>query len=358
MIEKMDLFTPIVSDDKLHPNFVNEIRPSRVGEREIIQGWAEGFPDRDGKFVKEFQTTFNSSFWELYLHGLFRAYGFEMDWSKASPDFNLMTKKGSVIVEAVTANAADGATPEWKKSAPMTQNVIDKKFWPLNREAIIRLSNALSAKVRYYNKSYANLSHVKGKPFVIAVAPFEQPDFQYQYDRPIQALLYDYYVDEDAYYAEPDSYPNGPPGVHLGSVEKNNGALIDLGVFCDDQWSEVSAVIFSCVATVGKAIALSNRPMLGIISSTWGGLNGPYPKIVPAGNASEDISDGLQIFHNPHAKHPLDTSIFRRKRVVQHYVQDGEWVHESWDDCLHSRTTFSLNSSPNPSASGSNNENP
>lgn len=342
MIEKMDLFTPIVSDDKLHPNFVNEMRPSRIGEREIIQGWAEGFPDRDGKFVKEFQTTFNSSFWELYLHGLFRAYGFEMDWSKASPDFNLVTNSGPVIVEAVTANAANGATPEWEKAAPMTQDVIKKKFWPLNREAIIRLSNALSAKVRYYNKSYANLSHVKGKPFVIAIAPFEQPDFQFQYDRPIQALLYDNYIDEDAYNASPSDYPNGPPSVELGTVEKNNGASIELGVFCDDQWSEVSAVIFSCVATAGKAIALSNRPTLGFISSVWGGPNGPYPKVVRAGTASEDISDGLQVFHNPHAKIPLDTSIFRREGVVQHFFYEGDWVHESRENCLHFRAPWMM----------------
>lgn len=31
-----------------------------------------GFEDRDGKFVKEFQTTFNSSFWELYLFACLR----------------------------------------------------------------------------------------------------------------------------------------------------------------------------------------------------------------------------------------------------------------------------------------------
>lgn len=338
----MDLFTPIVPDDKQHPNFKNVIKPEAYGEREIFQHWADGFPDRDGKFVKEFQTTFNSSFWEVYLHGLFKDYGFQMDWSKPFPDFNLINAGSGIIVEAVTTNSALGSIAEWEKTAPMTQQVIDKNFWPLNREAMIRLSNSLSTKVRKYNSSYAKQSHVKDRPYVIAVAPFEQPDFQFQYDRPIRALLYDYYIDETTFLNNPHLYPDGPPGISLGSIEKDNGSTIDLGIFLDGQWAEVSAVIFSCVATWGKTIAMSNHVRLGFVSTTWGGANGPYPKMAQIGKPSEDITDGLQIFHNPFAKNPIDPAIFRRPRVVQHYVSNGRWIHESHDNCLHFRNTLSL----------------
>lgn len=37
-------------------------------ELNVLPGWPTDFEDRDGKFVTEFRTTFNSSFWEFYLH--------------------------------------------------------------------------------------------------------------------------------------------------------------------------------------------------------------------------------------------------------------------------------------------------
>ncbi|KPW42042.1 hypothetical protein ALP45_200100 [Pseudomonas coronafaciens pv. atropurpurea] len=241
----MDLFTPVVPVERQHENFRRVLVPGRVSERAVVSGWGEGFPDRDNKFLHEFQTTFNSSFWEVYLYGLFKSYSFSINWSQASPDFWLTTAYGEIIVEAVTANAAEGKEPEWDKKSLMSDAVRKKDFWPLNREAIIRLSNALSAKVRKYEKSYKKLSHVPGKPFVIAVAPFEQPDFQHQYDRAMRALLYNDYVDEKAYFEDPARFPDGPPSVRLDEITKDNGSTFELGIFENDDWAEVSAVIFS-----------------------------------------------------------------------------------------------------------------
>jgi len=340
----MDLFTPIASPGQLHPNFRRISVPERIGEREVVAEWAEGFPDRDNKFVHEFQTTFNSSFWEIYLYGLFKSYSFEFDWTHASPDFWLRTPRGEVIVEAVTANAASGATPEWEKLAFMTENVREKKFWPLNREAIIRLSNALLGKLKKYDKSYRTLAHVPGKPFVLAVAPFEQPDFQYQYDRPMRALLYDDYVDEDAYFRDPERFLDGPPSVRLGTIEKDNGSSFDLGIFENDGWSEVSAVMFSCVATWGKTVAMSTRARHGLVATSWGTTASGksvsrYRKI---GIPSETISDGLHIFHNPYARNPIDLRIFRRAGVVQHYPSETGWIREEYDSCLQFRITHAI----------------
>ena len=47
----MDLFKPIVAADRLHHNFLATIKPNASGVREILSGWADGFVDRDGKFV-------------------------------------------------------------------------------------------------------------------------------------------------------------------------------------------------------------------------------------------------------------------------------------------------------------------
>lgn len=337
----MDLFTPITPADKLHPNFVRCLLPQREGEREVVAAWAEGFEDRDGKLVKEFQTTFNSTFWEVYLFAVFKAYGFTVDWKHSSPDFVLETPKGGVVVEAVTANAAQGATPEWNKPSMLTDAVRNKDFDGLNREAIIRLSNALLGKLKEFRKSYGQMQHVKGKPFVIAVAPFEQPDFQHQYDRSMRALLFDEYVDETSYLKNPEAFPDGPPSVSLGSVEKANGTTIDLGIFNNDSWAEVSAVVFSCVATWGKTVAMSTRSSLGLVHSSWGtdASGKSQPRIARIGVPSESETDGLQVFHNPHARRPLDPEVFRRPGVVQHFANPEGFLRENYDSCLQFRLT-------------------
>ncbi|HCK0307952.1 TPA: hypothetical protein NR334_002183 [Listeria innocua] len=56
----MDFFTPVVKKDKLHHNFIH--LASNQYLKKVLNEWGKGFQDRDGKFVKEFQMTFNSSF--------------------------------------------------------------------------------------------------------------------------------------------------------------------------------------------------------------------------------------------------------------------------------------------------------
>lgn len=344
----MDLFKPVAAPERLHPHFQTLLDDARRPVREELMRWAEGFPDRDRKFVYEFQTTFNSSFWEIYLYALFREYNFSFDWDAASPDFALQAGSSSFIVEAATANAAEGKIKEWEKEpGTFTDAVMQGEFGELNREAMIRLANALLGKLRAYRNKYSKLDHVKAKPFVIAVAPFEQRDFQYQYDRPIRAVLYDEYVDEDAYKRNPASYPNGPPTVNLGFIEKDNGTSIQLGIFRDDQWQEVSAILFSSTATWGKVDVMSKASdAQGMVWSTWGGKPGgkPEPRIGKLGEYTETLADGLQVFHNPNARIPLDPAIFRRGGVAQHYFDQGKraWVHEEIDNCLHMRTVITL----------------
>lgn len=64
----LDLFKIQVKEDELHPNFIEITKDKYPYARDLLQSWTEGFIDRDNKIVKEFQTTFNSSFWNyIYL---------------------------------------------------------------------------------------------------------------------------------------------------------------------------------------------------------------------------------------------------------------------------------------------------
>src|ERR1700687_362882 len=110
----MDLFKPIVAADRLHHNFLATIKPNASGVREILSGWADGFVDRDGKFVREFQTTYNSSFWELYLFAVLKYLGIKADFTFASPDF--VAVANPLAIEATIAGHAVDAVAEWEKT--------------------------------------------------------------------------------------------------------------------------------------------------------------------------------------------------------------------------------------------------
>jgi len=71
----MELFELVVPSEKLHKNYLNVIAEQADFARRVLLSWADGFVDRDAKFIKEFQTSFNSSFWELYLFCMLKRVG-------------------------------------------------------------------------------------------------------------------------------------------------------------------------------------------------------------------------------------------------------------------------------------------
>lgn len=349
----MDIFHPIVPEERWHKHFRSALAPHCETNRLLLEQWSDGFPDRDGKFVQEFQISFNSPFWELYLHAMFRDYGFAFDWSHPSPDFIIERNGITVCVEAVTANAADGKPNEWDATYDSMKDFQKLDITKINREAMVRLANAIQSKHKKYKDSYAKLTHATRRPFVLAVAPFEQPFFNHQYNRPIKAVLYDHYVDEDEFLANPSAYPKGPRSKQLGFVTKDNGAEIELGFFNDDRMREISAVIFSCTATWGKVDALAPESKLRklVIRTIWGSEpdGRPVMRIGTPLETGESLTDGIQIYHNPYALYPLDPNLFRRKGVVQSYFDEsnGGWIEEEITRSLFFRLAINITSHNN-----------
>lgn len=68
----IDLFTPQVNSDAQHTIFKMMSEEPYGPERAVLAQWANGFEDRDGKFVRELQTTFESSFWSCTYSPLSR----------------------------------------------------------------------------------------------------------------------------------------------------------------------------------------------------------------------------------------------------------------------------------------------
>ena len=108
-----NLFRLVVPPKDCHLTFARLWHQRNPWNECVLTEWAMGFQDRDHKFVKEFQTTFNSSFWELYLFACLKHVGFAVDFDHHAPDFVVSKGDDTVCIEAVIASHAEGTTPEW-----------------------------------------------------------------------------------------------------------------------------------------------------------------------------------------------------------------------------------------------------
>ena len=161
------------------------------------------------------------------------------------------------------------------------------------------------------------MDQVKGKPFVISIAPFEQPFSYTQNEQAINRVLYGF--DEFVY----EEFPERNERIILGQkyidfISKPNGSEIPLGYFVKDMMNEISAVIFSNTATFGKVRALSDDPgdiFFESIRYNDSGLQ-PIHTLLPKNKYSESLFDGLHIFHNPFANYPIGWQYFDRYEIT------------------------------------------
>lgn len=326
----MNLFEPVVQTALQHPNFRNLLRVGNGFTLDVLNEWASGFVDRDGKFITEFQTTFNSSFWELYLFAVLKKYGMPVNFTMARPDFCL--PRLDFNIEATVASNAQSAMPEHAQlgvAPPADLNAF-------NLQSIIRLSNSLAAKYRKYMDSYSTLDHVRDRAYVIAVTNFDQPFSFMACQRPIEAVLHGYYVDEERYIAS-SGREGRLEGEALLKVFKDNGSSIELGMFATPAYREISAVVFSGCANMGKVRALSSDPSLGIVFTALR-LNpaSDRPHVIrePKRRYEESLLDGLRVYHNPFATYPLAPALFRHPSVFQSFYENDDWVYEQRDGQL------------------------
>lgn len=310
----IDFFTPVVDTEAMHENFKKFSDPNYKPVQKAFQEWARDFPDRDNKIVTEFQTTFNSTFWEVYLHKLFKDFGLNQTYDYAAPDYEITYKDQKILVEAVIANNAQDMNPESEAVYPDNFNV----GFEYNKNAIIRYANSISSKYIKYKKSYSNLDHVKDKPFVIALGSYDQPCFFLEYDRCILPVLYGLYVDEKNEYNGETVYNYGVPVKKMMNIKKSNGSSVPLGLFTNDSMKEVSAVIFSCGATFSKLEARSkiytklNTHFIYVTLNEEGRIK---DNTIRMRNKSETIQDSLCILHNPYATNPISQDLLSKQGV-------------------------------------------
>lgn len=329
----MELFKRLskLTYKELHTKFKLLLKPEFYGHREIIKEWVDGFVDRDNKIVKEFQTTFHSSFWEFYLFALFKELNFELDQTHDRPDF-IIKKPEEIYIEAVVPeiNSITGITETERNIDDIISMFIppyeQTDFYKVIDEAIIRQSNSIMKKRDIFINNYSKCDWIGEKPYVIALSSYDQINYGREFIYPMLALLYGLY-----YIPEKEDYEI------RSSVKKTNGADIPIGIFNSSEFSDISAIIYSSTITIGKLTSLSiSKGKRSTINKVYGlyrdyrDLDKPYKLNIASPETPEELSDGVFIFHNPNAKFKLPLSYFEDSNITQYYIDEDD-LHFSLD---------------------------
>ena len=328
----MDLFQPRVSEDRQHPVYKMMLHERYAAERAVLQGWADDFIDRDGKFVQEFQVSFEPCLWELYLRAALRAWSLPVDMRHHAPDFVVGGSHPFGLEATIAAPAAGGKSPYGYGIEDIPDD-----FTQFNIEATIRICNSFGGKVNRYRNYYSNLQHMEDRSFALGIASFDRPLAHFAAARPIVAALYGRYYDETA---TPKSAKK-VVSYDVASAPKSESINIKVGLFGDDSYSDVAAVVYSALATWGKVRALAKNPEAKTIYTTFHPADGQLNADVrhtSKRDYHEDLLDGLYVFHNPYAQRPLPISVFDHPRITQMTLSpDGQLLGIGPSDFLLAR---------------------
>lgn len=324
----LDLFTITVSEEKLHPFFRRLCdEPSFSSAKGIIGEMMPHYIDIDGNFVEQFQAGgFDARIWELYLNAYLIEEGFEFNRSFYAPDFNVSKYGEPVCIEATIVGRDKPITEEEARipAEEMTPEQIKEKSLD---EMPIKFGSPLYTKLK---KEYWKHEHVVGKPLVIAIADFHDKQSMQWSSTSLPNYLYgvrhDWHLDE-----------NGKLVIEPITIERHKFGKKDIpsGYFFQPDAEHISAVMFSSSGTISKFNRMGKQAGFGSNNVTMirNGFhhdhdeNAFMPKVFSiqvTGESNETWAEGMSMFHNPNALHPVHPGLF--PSIAHHYFKDGQIV--------------------------------
>lgn len=283
--------------------------------------------------------------WELYLNRALLELGCSVDFSKSSPDFFVRGAGNYEFnVEAVVSDNPQGEN----QTKPFSHNTFRTR-------GALKLAGKIRDKLQLYRGSngkkypYHSMSHVRDRPFVIAIAPFDNDLSLTQNNELINMVLF-------------GLMPPVLQGPERGrqdkitSILKPSGARVEMGIFTNDSHKEISAVFFSTVGTFGKAVVESqidrivrstryrviDKTKIVPKSKSWkvgvhrfqfaaldyllrqreegpDQIGGADIHIQHSSLHRETHLDGLQVYFNPYAEVPFDQNFPWPKEIALNY---------------------------------------
>ena len=342
----VDFFAKAGKEERLNPGFValRDLEEYSAA-RGIIEPMMRWYEDADGNFVEQFQTTgFDARIWELYLFASFTELNYEIKRIHQVPDFCCENPLGAFNVEAVTVNpsrdAKGAVVPEPPTDTPEQLKDYLTEYMP------IKFAGVLTGKLA---KRYWEKAHVADKPLIFAVHDFSAKGSMTR-TRP----AFERYVCGYAHDWERDSSGKlvikpRKIGVHRWGTKEVQSGFFEL-----PDSEHVSAILFSNSATISKFNRMGL--LVGFGSERLelvrvGTAVNPDPhateplrfkKRVRDPDYDENWAEGIDIWHNPRALHPLDPEPLRG--VAHHrLLPDGsvESFNPQWHP-LSSYTTQSV----------------
>lgn len=345
----MDFFAQITSDKELSPLF-QKLKSDDFfsSARAAIEEISPYIEDRDGNLVEQLQTVngFDARIWELYLLCYFREAELSLDNKYAVPDFILYKGDKRVAVEAVTIQRKQkGYDNKDIPSYTMTE-----MFQKMENEIPLMFGSSLYSKLKhtYENKRYWELPQCKDLPLVFAIEDFhEDMSMMWTFNGVITML---YGIDQRI---EQDEDGNNTLINTSGKAivkEGKDGQTEITPLFLDRAFENVSAVLFSATGTLSKFNRMGRQAGLGlkntILFQTRVSYNKSPNAIFPIfsghiidENCHETWADGVNVFHNPFARVPVDSSLF--PGAAHHYYEDGLLNSDTRHD--HTLSSFTWN---------------
>jgi len=310
----MDFFTPIAKDDEMNSSFRHLISERGLSPaRQLMGELMNYFEDPDGNFVKDFQTGgFDARVWELYLYALFSELGYGFDRTHPAPDFYCQGPRGEFFVEATTINPS--AKPPKLDDTPRLayfDNYVPRKF-----------GSVLKSKL---DKRYWELQHVVGMPLVFAVQDFHAVRSMSWSNTGLVEYLY-------GIRQVRRTTADGSSSIVSEPIEGFvwEGKTIPAGFFSQPDTENVSAVIANPEGTISKfkrmgfLAGFGDRRLHMIRNGlAYCGSLDPenFVREVNSPEYYETWCEGLSVFHNPRAKHPLSQDAI--PGAAHHTSRDG-----------------------------------
>ncbi len=313
-----DIFQDIANANKQHPHY-KLLRDSIAlqSAKSVLKEISYHYKDIDGNFIDQFQSNngFDSRVWELFLFCFFREQFFSFKRNYYAPDYLIEKFNHEIAVEAVIVSRKS----DINKLELQNEKEIKEL---LNNNTPLLFASALFDKMK---KKYWEKEHVKGKPFVIAIADFHDTMSMIWTYNALLDYLYGYKY-EHSFDNDGNLIVNP---IKIGNYIKPNGTEIPSGFFFQPNSENISAIIFSSSGTLSKFNRMGRQAGFGSDKNTlirFGAFYNHEPNADKPNFTSYQVnelsnetwSEGVVVYHNPNALIPLNPEFFD-ERVAQSF---------------------------------------
>lgn len=249
------------------------IASGAIPERRILfeKLYEKFYPYKDDIFLSEIKKHFHQRTWEMYLTSVFLEEGFQVSSKNSGPDIKIQHNSKNIWIECTAPEKGKG-----KDGLPSLDYDSSWHDFP-EKQILLRMTNAFDKKFLAYQR-YVSTVVSDGDIFLIAMNVADLDAF----DPGIPLIMKILFGME---YLQIPISPLGKSRKNISQpfwstrseVQKESGAPVSVKYFENDEYSGISAVIYSKTSVL---------------------------------NHSEKIGSDCILVHNPKAKNPLPLGIF------------------------------------------------